>query len=182
MADSAAYPPRRTAYVLATLITGAVMLFGLYAGIQLWRERRGAVTLARRFVVLVPLVPLAGSIPYAILPGFTVNLKAVAEGFLYTLIWAVLWYSYLRRSIRVENTFPAAFPASVRPPDSSPPPTRCPPIPGSGAACGITDRSAPLTWREVFPRYRRPWSKGPVLEGGQSGVQPLQCRGGSGNL
>ena len=92
----------------------------LYAGIQLWRERRGAVTLARRFLVLLPFVPLASSIPYAFLPGLTVKLKAVAEGFLYTLIWAVLWYSYLRRSIRVENTFPEAFPAPVRPPESSP--------------------------------------------------------------
>jgi hypothetical protein len=112
-----------TLITLLTLITGAVMLFGLYAGVQLWRERRGAVTLARRFLVLVPLVPLAGPIPYAFLPGVPVNLKAVAEGFLFTLFWAVLWYSYLRRSVRVENTFPEAFPAPVRPPASSPPPT-----------------------------------------------------------
>lgn len=90
---------------LALVLVGrlAVAAFGVAAGLALWRQRSGAVALARAslllsaaadvFVYATPYVP--NNRP----PGDTTLILAGS------LLWYGVWLMYLWRSKRVHNTF-----------------------------------------------------------------------------
>ncbi|HUA01855.1 MAG TPA: zinc ribbon domain-containing protein [Candidatus Aquilonibacter sp.] len=86
--------------VLFTWIGGlALVTFGLYAGILLWKERPRAVAVTKRFL----LAWLSFGTLSALLPHAPVADRA--WGLADALLWFFVWYSYLVLSKRVANTY-----------------------------------------------------------------------------
>jgi hypothetical protein len=77
----------------------ALMLFGLYAGMLLWKERARAVAVTKSFLLAWLLF---GALS-ALLPGASIADRA--WGLANTLLWFCVWYSYLIFSKRVANTY-----------------------------------------------------------------------------
>jgi len=77
----------------------ALMLFGIYAGMLLWKERPGAVAVTKSFLLAWLLLRAA----WALFPG--VSIADRAWGLVDTLFWFAVWYSYLIFSERVANTY-----------------------------------------------------------------------------
>lgn len=89
----------------------AILLFGIYAGVQLWRVQRGAVRIAKAYLLAVIFqngleVALA---TWSFLPQFIVLqlLRFVAFKALLPIGYALLWYLYFKRSERIAATYPA---------------------------------------------------------------------------
>jgi Protein of unknown function (DUF2569) len=108
-------------YFLDHLVWLALRAFGIYAGIQLWRIRPGAVEVAKRYLwcfAFVAFVQAAVPMSWWILQAHG-SLSTVAAGHpdnqeaLLSLIrpicYSLAWYSYLLRSVRVSNTYPAVI-------------------------------------------------------------------------
>ena len=75
--------------------------FGFYAGYQLWRVKRGAVTLAKASLVYAFAVLLSQQISLAV----HFNRPFSKSTLLQSVINTVVWYWYLERSRRVRNTY-----------------------------------------------------------------------------
>ena len=112
------YPKLRALTYLDGALSFALIGFSVYAGVQLWRRRAGAVKLAKEYLVLLLLYSLlASGLP------FLADLPAESRGAMLsgalrdvgrTAFYVAIWYSYLTRSVRVRNTFPDVVAAQVQ--------------------------------------------------------------------
>jgi hypothetical protein len=95
--------------VWAEMILGSlVILFGVYAGMALWKVRPHAVQFALTYIVILPLYVIALEVvAIVVVPNATaLSFDGVAIG--RSLVGAIIWMAYLQRSVRVRNTYPDA--------------------------------------------------------------------------
>lgn len=108
-------------YFVEQAVGLALCGYSIFAGIQLWKKRPGAVGNAKRFLVLLAIFRLAdfvAGLDWAAIMGTRGTLSHfLSVGTwripLNSLLYVALWYSYLLRSIRVRNTFSPHGVASV---------------------------------------------------------------------
>ena len=91
---------------LTTPVSLAIVAFGIYAGLGLWRIRPGAVTTAKYYLWFV----LVANIFLSVLGLLFVTTSAAKQNIVNSLVNATvgffLWYAYLTKSKRVANTYP----------------------------------------------------------------------------
>jgi hypothetical protein len=88
-----------------------ILLFGIYAGVHLWRVQRRAVRIAKAYLLAVIFqqgLELA-LVKWPFLPQLTVLelLRFVAFKTVLPVGYALIWYFYFKRSERVAATYPA---------------------------------------------------------------------------
>jgi hypothetical protein len=108
----------RAFFFVEQLVGFAIRGYGIFAGVQLWKIRPGAVESAKRFLLgllLLALLDYVSVVVWVILmvpqPNRTPRLLALLHGvnataLLQTSIYVAVWYAYLLRSERVRVTFP----------------------------------------------------------------------------
>jgi len=101
----------RFSFVIDVALTASFIIFGIYAGIALWRVRSGAVGVARNYLSFYFLANIAmASLPF-LLGGASLSRRAIHQA-----LWSVvpayifysIWTSYLKKSKRVRATYGAA--------------------------------------------------------------------------
>ena len=94
-----------------------LMLLGIYAGIRLWLVKPGAPRVAKAYLVAVFAQQVV-----LLLMGFWIaskvtatpeNIGSVIMEPLRSIIYVVVWYSYLNKSRRVSATFPDLSPSKL---------------------------------------------------------------------
>jgi len=101
-------PGLMTATIIDTIVSLAVMMLGMFAGICLWTERPNAVAIAKAFLVVRLVYSVfAISLFMAILPPAASDrfLPSATISVVKTLFFVGFWYAYLRRSKRVRATY-----------------------------------------------------------------------------
>jgi hypothetical protein len=106
-----------TFYSVEQLVSFGIYGYGIFAGIQLWKTRPGAVEHAKRFIVALLLFAFADYV-MAIIWVLLMTPEAVrtlalpevlygqaAKALLQTAVYAAVWYAYLLKSERVRVTF-----------------------------------------------------------------------------
>lgn len=85
------------------------MIFSFYAGVSLWSEKPHSVARAQWFLIgyaafslLHIMTAFSGDLPAGI-RQIVVNADGI--GAFRVLAFAVVWHQYLRRSVRVANTY-----------------------------------------------------------------------------
>ncbi len=105
----AAYPRAMTIALLDSFVVVALTVYSIYTGVRLWRVRPGAVTGARRFLVIIWVYFLLERLSiFAVGFPADVNLKLFRR-----LLWqlpvfsgmVLIWWLYLSRSKRVAATY-----------------------------------------------------------------------------
>jgi hypothetical protein len=104
-------------YFVEQLASFAVYGYGIFAGIQLWKIRSGAIQQAKRFLVSI-LVYAFLDYSMEIIWIFLMTPEAIrasalsralydktAMALLQTAIYAAVWYAYLFKSERVRATY-----------------------------------------------------------------------------
>jgi hypothetical protein len=99
---------------LDSLISISLALAGIYAGVRLLRVKPGAVRTAKRYLavsagyfILVGLIGVAGLIAQAGEPVKPDEMTTALVPGVRGLFYVVIWLSYLTKSKRVANTYPA---------------------------------------------------------------------------
>ncbi|MBN2458705.1 DUF2569 family protein [Candidatus Woesearchaeota archaeon] len=104
-------PQEKALVILDSLLVVALIIFSLYAGLGLWLRRKGAVGIAKAFMLICIAYGLL-TLTYPLIGGFSsytnsaliiLLLKQTA----YYLAFFGFWYAYLCRSKRVEATYPS---------------------------------------------------------------------------
>jgi hypothetical protein len=107
--DRTVRPAEGVATLAAWLTYLGVRIYGVYAGVELWRVRPNAVSEAKRFLLMyatTTAVIVLVRFTWATLNGHAVQnrLDLMMELFR-ALAYSAVWYAYLVRSVRVENTY-----------------------------------------------------------------------------
>lgn len=108
-----AFPIIRTAFLIDGLMSVGIVGFAVYAGARLWGRARGAVKLAKSSLVLQLVYAFAaGFIPMVLLSDLGPAVRDAmtqewTKGITRTLVSFAIWFTYLSRSQRVKQTFPA---------------------------------------------------------------------------
>jgi len=97
--------------VIDTVLSLALTIFSIYAGIALWSIKRNAVRIAKTYLlVFLGYVIVAVFLPFlADLPS-AANEVMIAEGLkgaFRSFIYFFIWFSYLNKSKRVKATYSA---------------------------------------------------------------------------
>ncbi len=107
-------PSLYIAWSIEALISVGVSIYTLYTAGHLCRERSGAVTNAKWFFFLMPIVLFVSVVPYLLFTMPTDRTMAMMHRHLadaFTVLFvSLICQAYLRRSQRVRNTFPDDFP------------------------------------------------------------------------
>ena len=103
-----------------------VAMLGIYAGIQLWRQKAGAPQVAKTYLVSVAvqqllLVGLGIWLANKVRASLPDDIESVLLEPIRTFIYILIWYSYLNKSKRVAATFPASVQSAASAPVSLPP-------------------------------------------------------------
>lgn len=100
-------------YAVEQITLAALYVYGIFAGIQLWKARPAALTHAKGFLLLVAVYHLADfgtmlNIVWILDPPGTMSRYLPNAVFrqVRNLVYPVIWYAYLLNSTRVRNTFP----------------------------------------------------------------------------
>jgi hypothetical protein len=110
---------RMPGLLVVTIVDGvvsfALMSLAVYAGISLWRVRPGAVKLANTFllagvvyVLVAPLFIFLAGLPAGLAASTLLGSYSTAAR---SLLYYAIWFSYLRRSKRVQATYSQERPA-----------------------------------------------------------------------
>lgn len=94
---------KRTAQI-QTFMNVPLIVFGVYAGIELWKKRPRGVLLAKRFLIAFGIVSILGRV---LLPR-ALGLASKGSAAIPPLLIAAAWYIYLTRSRRVRQTYGTA--------------------------------------------------------------------------
>jgi hypothetical protein len=92
--------------IIDSMLNIGITLFGIYAGISLWKLKSGAVGLAKKYLI----IDLAYSLATCFLPflaGLPVQIfdTFLNETALFHVTLVIVWYLYLVKSKRVKETF-----------------------------------------------------------------------------
>ena len=103
------YPGLLTLVTVSGICRLAVAVFSMYAGIALWRVAPGAVDIARKYLMAVVLYTVFAFFLPAIV-GLPQDMAQEIAGSssiagMLTILYAVVWYTYLLRSKRVKATY-----------------------------------------------------------------------------
>ena len=110
------YDDLTLALYLNSLVGVGLLVFGMTAGVFLWRVRPGAVLLAKVFLsvqAIYALVWLALSFRLE-LPGATLEELVLLRFGISSLAFFAVWFTYLHRSRRVNNTYDVSSSATAR--------------------------------------------------------------------
>lgn len=101
-------------YAVEQIALAALYIYGIFAGIQLWKTRPNALTHTKRFLLLVVVYHLADfaamlNIVWILDPPGAMSRYLPSAFFrqVRNLVYPVIWYAYLLNSRRVRNTFPS---------------------------------------------------------------------------
>ena len=97
-------------YIFDRVLSLGLMLFGIYAGIALWKIWPNAIELAQKYL----LGFLAYSILTSIIPFITALPSKLATLPIYSFTYFALWYSYLSKSRRVKATYEKLYSLHLR--------------------------------------------------------------------
>jgi len=84
-----------------SILTMALAGFGVYAGIQLWRVRPGAVRTAKTYL----LSCLGYTVVALLLLGMAGEGAGMGTVLARNVIYVIVWHSYLNKSKRVQATY-----------------------------------------------------------------------------
>jgi len=92
-----------------SVATVAIVLFGIYTGVGLWRVRDGAVRVAKTYLIVNLAYGFAGVI-LQIVSIYPLEIDSsyfsdMAQSAVRATIFTAIWYSYLNRSRRVHATY-----------------------------------------------------------------------------
>jgi hypothetical protein len=94
-----------------------LLVLGIYAGISLWRVKPGAPRVAKTYLVAVfaqqVVLLLMGFWIASKLAATPENIGSVIMEPLRSIIYVVIWYSYLNKSKRVAATYPVFSPSKL---------------------------------------------------------------------
>lgn len=113
------FPKVVEALICMGILSAGVMAFSIYAGIALWTIRRGAVKIAKIFLVVY--LVYASGIPFLLLmvglpPSYDEGIsRAVFKGIIRGLVFFGVWFAYLTKSKRVKATYGRAQELSPAP-------------------------------------------------------------------
>jgi len=104
------FPSLLAGIVLDTIITTSLLGFGIYCGLLIFKEKPQAIMMAKRYLIAFLFYAL---LEYPILIGISglpseanrIILSAAVGQFFKSAIYVIIWYLYLIKSKRVENTF-----------------------------------------------------------------------------
>lgn len=105
-----AFPSLLTGIVINTIMTTSLLGYGIYCGVLIFKEKSQAIMMAKRYLVAFILYAV---IEYPIIIGLSglpseanrIILSEAVGVFFKALIYVIIWYLYLTKSKRVENTF-----------------------------------------------------------------------------
>lgn len=104
------FPSLLSGIVVDTIITTSLLGFGIYCGLLIFKQKPQAVIMAKRYLIAFLFYAL---LEYPILIGISglpseanrIILSEAVGQFFKSAIYVIIWYSYLIKSKRVENTF-----------------------------------------------------------------------------
>ena len=116
------FPKFVAVYAATCVVELALIAWSIWAGVSILQARRGAVRVARLFLILNPIMLFVCTIAYALanLPPQVMDVmsKTGAEITSRALVYSIIWGLYLKFSKRVRETFgghsPARLPVSER--------------------------------------------------------------------
>jgi len=112
--DVAAYYPRfMTITIIDLVLSVGLMIFSIYAGVLLWRVKPNAVRIAKRYLIIFiiyaivsSVLPLMAGLPDKIVEAM---IGELIKGLVKSIVYFVIWYSYLTISKRVKATYNMNF-------------------------------------------------------------------------
>jgi hypothetical protein len=94
-----------------------LVVFGIYAGIQLWRVKPGAPRIAKTYLISIfvqqVVLVLIGLWTVSKVAGDPESIGGVIIQPLRSFIYVAIWYGYLNKSQRVASTYQDLNPRSV---------------------------------------------------------------------
>ena len=104
------FPGLWTFFISDAILSSGIIIFSIYAGISLWQTRKGAVKIAKIYLLVFIIYSVVEGILLftAGLPSQALNsiIGETTKDFVKSLVYFAIWYSYLVKSKRVKNTFP----------------------------------------------------------------------------
>ncbi len=98
----ASYPAVKAVFIISTCISISIIVFGIIAGIKLWKISKNAVSIVKFFLIYYFISSiLTNIILSAFIPEGGFNLWNVIGA----LIYSTIWYLYFLQSKRVKNTY-----------------------------------------------------------------------------
>lgn len=93
------------------LVIIAYTVWGLFAGVALWKVRPGAVRQVKQFLMrgAIPFTFVFNLLPFLILPPSHRSDQLGSSAFggiVFGVAYALIWNSYFTKSVRVANTYP----------------------------------------------------------------------------
>jgi len=82
-----------------------MLLFSLYAGLQMWQVRPGAVVVAKRFLLANLIYGLVVPAVVAVMIGLPELAGDAVKTALRAITYTAIWYPYLLKSKRVRATY-----------------------------------------------------------------------------
>jgi hypothetical protein len=102
-------PNFRTFLLIDGSIRAALLMLGLYAGVEMWRVQPGAVRIAKIYLGAIVAQQFILLLWFAsMLSRINADPKVLADaaiGCIRPLIYVGIWFSYLRNSQRVASTY-----------------------------------------------------------------------------
>ncbi|MFH1800602.1 MAG: DUF2569 family protein [Candidatus Omnitrophota bacterium] len=95
--------------VILTFLNLVIMAFSIYAGVGLWKIKAGAVQMAKRYLlfsigcnVVGAILPFMGGLPEE---ANKAMLQPTFISLFQTGVYVIVWYTYLKDSVRVKATY-----------------------------------------------------------------------------
>jgi hypothetical protein len=100
-------------FIIESVIVVLLVLYGFHAGIKLWRIKPGAVDSANKFLdlfLIYTIISISTLILIFLITELSLDLSTVAAGIviedlIISIGFYLIWKSYLKNSIRVQNTY-----------------------------------------------------------------------------
>lgn len=103
------YPGLRHLILIEVILQLVFLIYSVYVGIRLWRIRPGAVQSAKSYLTwnlsisaIIIILPFGLVLPPLVKEA---TVSHMVRGFLNTILWFTVWYSYLNVSKRVRATY-----------------------------------------------------------------------------
>ena len=106
-------------YGIEELLGFAISGYGIFAGIQLWKKNPAGIEKAKRFMIaflMFSVIDLAMGVNWVVLMGHKGSVSRfiswqTVKPLLNSIVYTLIWYSYLEKSNRVLMTYPPQNPS-----------------------------------------------------------------------
>ena len=103
------YPGLLVVTIVDTVLSLSLIAFSIYVGVSLWTIRRGAVQMAKRYLVcFLGYHLVAAALPFMAGLSAEANegmIMPVVKDVFKAVVYVAIWYSYLNSSKRVSATY-----------------------------------------------------------------------------